>query len=286
MQPVPVNIPRVFIEFNYKQTQNSRFHEKEFVLFSRLNSGCTLFDVFIYSFIELMKYAIISDIHSNLEALTKALEIIDQKSVDEIICLGDIVGYGANPNECAAIIRQRCSTVIKGNHDEALVDESIPKRFNDDARSAIAWTRKEIHKEYISYLHTLPLTVKKDDIFFVHASPCFPEKWRYIFEEVSAADALRCFSESVCFIGHTHAPAIFSASGRASSIKKGERYIVNVGSVGQPRDGNKDLSFGIIDTDTWLYENIRSPYDVETAMQKILNSELPPRLGRRLLMGV
>ncbi len=233
-----------------------------------------------------MKYAIISDIHSNLEALTKALEIIDQKSVDEIICLGDIIGYGANPNECMALIRQRCSTVIKGNHDEALLDESITGRFNDDARSAIAWTRKQIHKENIFYLRTLSLTITRDDILFVHASPCFPEKWRYILEDISAADAFRCFSESICFIGHTHAPAIFSASKRVRSIIKGERFIVNVGSIGQPRDGNKDLSFGIFDTDPWLYENIRSPYDVETAMRKIINSGLPPRLGRRLLMGV
>jgi putative phosphoesterase len=233
-----------------------------------------------------MRYAIISDIHSNLEALTKALEIIDQKSIDEIICLGDIVGYGANPNECIELIRQRCSTVIKGNHDEAVCDESNTKHFNENARSAIAWTRKQIHKEYISYLHALSLSIKRDDILFVHASPCFPEKWRYILEEVTAADALHCFSESICFIGHTHAPAIFSAAGRVRSIIKDGRFIINVGSVGQPRDGNNNLSLGIFDTDTWSYENFRSPYDTETAMRKIMDSELPPRLGQRLMMGL
>jgi len=233
-----------------------------------------------------MKYAIISDIHSNLEALTKALEIIDQRSVDEIICLGDIVGYGANPNECIALIRQRCSIVIKGNHDEALLNESVTLHFTEDARSAIVWTRKQISEEYISYLHTLSLSIKKDDLLFVHASPCYPERWKYIFEDKAADSALKCFSESLCFIGHTHVPAIFSTGGRVRSITKGERFLVNVGSVGQPRDRRTDLSFGIFNTDAWSYENIRSHYNVETASRKILDSKLPPRLGHRLLIGV
>jgi len=233
-----------------------------------------------------MKYAIISDIHSNLEALTKALEIIDQRSVDEIICLGDIVGYGANPNECLALIRQECSNVIRGNHDEALFNESMTIRFTEDARSAIEWTRKRISEENISYLRTLPLSIKKDDLFFVHASPCYPEQWKYILEDHAAAIALQCFSESLCFIGHTHAPAMFSSAGQVFSITKDEHYLVNVGSVGQPRDRITDLSFGIFDADTWSYENIRSPYNVETAVRKILNSGLPPRLGQRLLKGI
>ena len=232
-----------------------------------------------------MKYAIISDIHSNLEALTKALEIIDQRSVDEIICLGDIVGYGANPNECLALIRQRCNTVIKGNHDEALLNESITSRFTEDARSAIEWTRKRISEENISYLHTLSISIKKDDLFFVHASPCYPEQWKYILEDHAAVSALHCFSESLCFIGHTHSPAMFSTAGRVRNMMKGERYLVNVGSVGQPRDRITDLSFGIFDADAWWYENIRSPYNVALTVRKILATDLPPVLGYRLLTG-
>jgi predicted phosphodiesterase len=233
-----------------------------------------------------MRYAIISDIHSNLEALTKALEIIDQRSVDEIVCLGDIVGYGANPNECLALIHQRCSTVIKGNHDEALLNENITAHFTEDARSAIVWTRKQISEENVSYLRTLTLSMKKDNLLFVHASPCDPEQWKYILANEAAITALQCFSESICFIGHTHAPAIFSTAGRVSRITKSERYLVNVGSVGQPRDRRTDLSFGLFDTDMWSYENIRSPYNVEISVHKIFNSELPPRLGHRLLMGI
>lgn len=233
-----------------------------------------------------MRYAIISDIHSNLEALTKALELIETKSIDEIICLGDIVGYGANPNECVALVREHCRTVIKGNHDEAILDIKITSHFNNDARTAAEWTLKQINTENVSYLETLALTAKKGDLFFAHASPCFPEQWRYILDEVTASNQFHCFSENICFIGHTHAPAVFSAEGRVAATVKGRRFMVNVGSIGQPRDGNKDLSFGIFDTDKWSYENVRHPYDVETAVRKILDTDLPPRLGRRLLAGL
>jgi predicted phosphodiesterase len=233
-----------------------------------------------------MRFAIISDIHSNLEALTKALEIIDQRLVDEIICLGDIVGYGANPNECIELIRQRCGTVIKGNHDEAILDLNITEHFTESARSAILWTCSQITEENISYLRTLSLSCVKGNILFVHASPCNPEKWKYIFEDETAVSSLCCFSESLCFIGHTHIPAIFSSRGRVGFVAKGERYLINVGSVGQPRDLNPQLSFSFFDTDAWIYENIRSLYDVETTVQKILKTDLPSRLAHRLFLGI
>ncbi len=233
-----------------------------------------------------MRIAIISDIHSNLEALTKALETIDRLSVDTIICLGDIVGYGANPNECVELIRHRCEIVIKGNHDEAILRPSITEHFTDNARTAIMWTCKQLTEENFSYLRTLLLSSKKDSFFFVHASPCNPAEWKYILDNHMAVDAFRCFSESLCFIGHTHTPGVFSINGRASGITRGERYLINVGSIGQPRDHNSQLSFGLLDTEMWTYENIRSPYNIEAAMQKILKSDLPSKLGYRLLMGV
>lgn len=233
-----------------------------------------------------MRIALISDIHSNLEALTKALEIIDQHSTDTIVCLGDIIGYGANPNECVELVRQRCNIVIKGNHEDAVLDIHRAEEFTDNARSAILWTLKEITGENLDYIHSLPLIHRSKDALFVHASPCEPAEWNYIFEEDTAAHAFRCFSDSLCFIGHTHMPAIFSINGYASGITRDEQYLVNVGSVGQPRDRNTQLSFGLLDTDTWKYENIRAPYDVETTVRKILNTGLPSRLGQRLLMGV
>jgi predicted phosphodiesterase len=232
-----------------------------------------------------MRIAIISDIHSNLEALTKALETIDQRPIDEIICLGDIVGYGANPNECVELIRQRCSIVIKGNHEEAIENISITEDFSDDARTAIVWTRNNLTDEHFKYISTLPLYHMKDDILFVHASPCHPEKWEYIFQENDAIKAFHCFLGSICFLGHTHIPEMFSPAGRVHKLTKGERFLINVGSIGQPRDQNTQLSFGILDTDVWGYENIRSSYDVETAVMKILSANLPSNLGHRLLKG-
>jgi diadenosine tetraphosphatase ApaH/serine/threonine PP2A family protein phosphatase len=233
-----------------------------------------------------MVIAIISDVHSNLEALTKAIDIIDSRSVDEIVCLGDIVGYGADPNECVDLVRRRCNTVIKGNHDDAVVDLTVAEDFTDNARSAILWTRKQITKENLDYLRSLSFVHRKKDMIFVHSSPCEPEEWNYIFDEDTAARAFRCFSEPLCFIGHTHMPMIFSPNGFASAITSDERYLINVGSIGQPRDRNTDLSFGIFDTGTWTYENIRSPYDIETAAGKILKTTLPPKLGQRLFMGI
>ena len=233
-----------------------------------------------------MRIAIISDIHSNLEALMKALEIIDRRSVDKIICLGDVVGYGANPNECIELIRQRCDIVIRGNHEEAVLDVTGAEHFTKNARSAILWTLHEITKENLEYLRSLSLVHRSDNALFVHASPCDPAEWNYIFEEDTAAGTFTCFPEPLCFIGHTHIPAIFSTNGNALGITKDDRFLVNVGSVGQPRDRNTQLSFGLLDADSWTYENIRAPYDIETAARKILNTDLPARLGQRLFMGV
>jgi predicted phosphodiesterase len=233
-----------------------------------------------------MKYAIISDIHSNLEALQKALAIIDEKKVDEIICLGDVVGYGANPNECADIIRSRCSTVVLGNHDAAALDTSLAHDFNLIARRAVIWTANTLNEENRKYLSSLPMTEKKENILFVHSSPAAPDAWDYIVDSDDAVSAFRHFEERICFIGHSHVPGIFSRRGRAKTITHDEQYIVNVGSIGQPRDGNPKLAFGIFDTVLWEYEQVRSEYDIETAAEKIYAAKLPEELGNRLMYGM
>jgi putative phosphoesterase len=232
-----------------------------------------------------MRIAIISDIHSNFEALTKALEIIDQRMVDEIICLGDIVGYGANPNECIELVRARCTSVVKGNHDEAVLHIDITQHFTENARKAIIWTSQQLTDESYEFLRSLPFALQKNNLYFVHASPCNPSEWHYILTEEEAENTFHCFSESLCLIGHTHIPAIYSPRGRLYRIAAGERCLINVGSIGQPRDGNSSLSFGLLDTKAWMYENIRSPYDVETAMWKIIKADLPAHLAHRLLRG-
>jgi predicted phosphodiesterase len=233
-----------------------------------------------------MKYAIISDIHSNLEALTKAITIIDEKNVDEIICLGDIVGYGANPNECVDIVRSRCAAVVLGNHDAAALDTSQAHDFNAVARKAVFWTAEQLTPESKSYLLSLPMVERKEQILFVHSSPNTPEAWDYVIDNDDADSALDHFEEKICFIGHTHVPGIFSHHGKAKTITLDEQFLVNVGSIGQPRDGNPKLAFGIFDSTAWEYELIRSQYDIQKAADKIYAAKLPEDLGNRLMYGM
>jgi diadenosine tetraphosphatase ApaH/serine/threonine PP2A family protein phosphatase len=235
-----------------------------------------------------MRVAIISDIHSNLEALETALEIIDRKKIDEIICLGDLVGYGANPNECVELTHKRASHVLLGNHDQAAFDLSQTEHFNRHARTAAYWTNQTLTQENLEYLKSLPYHCVVDDLTFVHASPKNPEQWEYVFSAYEAKLNFDYFRTRACFIGHTHIPGIFpeDVKSQKSRISRDNRYIINVGSVGQPRDGNWRLSFGIFDTSAWSYELVRSEYDAQAAADKIVASDLPRFLADRLLVGM
>jgi predicted phosphodiesterase len=232
-----------------------------------------------------MRIAIISDIHSNLEALIKALEIIDSKNIREIVCLGDIIGYGANPNECLSLIRKATKHVTLGNHDEAVFHSAMAYHFNRHARSAVLWTGKQLFKDDLDYLSNLPVKLELWDAFFTHASPLSPQDWNYILTPSDAEENMHYFSQSICFVGHSHIPAIFCDKKEVTHLERGRKYIVNVGSVGQPRDHDRRLSFGIFDTESFTYENIRSEYDVQKASQKILQAGLPATLAERILVG-
>jgi len=234
-----------------------------------------------------LRIAIISDIHSNLEALTKAFEIIDTKNVDEIVCLGDIVGYGANPNECVELIRKRVKYVVMGNHDYAVaVDPAELFYFSSYARESDLWTREVLTKENLDFLKSLPFTISLKNLLFVHSAPAQPREWEYIFTEAQAKVQFQYFKEKICFIGHSHFPGIFPENGFYNGkLDRNTRYIINVGSIGQPRDGDWRLCFGIFDMGTWTYEEIRSEYDVEKASVKIIQNGLPEFLARRILIG-
>ena len=233
-----------------------------------------------------MRSAIISDVHSNLEALSTALEAIEKEEIDEILFLGDVVGYGANPNECVALVRERCSVVLLGNHDLAAVDLSVAEEFNNHARVAAHWTSKKLSAENREYLKSLPYTATVREALLVHASPFEPEEWHYIISESDARRMFPHFKETICFVGHSHVPGVFAESAIEQDVRRGERFIVNVGSIGQPRDGDPDLSFGIFDSERWEYRNIRLVYDVERAARKIRDAGLPPVLADRLFRGV
>ncbi len=229
-----------------------------------------------------MQIALISDIHSNIEALTTALKVIDERDIESIVCLGDIVGYGADPDKCIEIVRSRASVVTLGNHDAAVVDKADLKYFNEYAKTAALWTRTILSHDHKEYLKSLPLTTSEGDLHFVHGTPHNPEHWDYIFSAFQAMrkfDAVEC---EVCFVGHSHIPGDY----RENPVKEGTgKRIINVGSVGQPRDRDPRLCFAIFDTDTRDLEFIRAEYDIETAAQKILKSGLPGVLAERLKWG-
>lgn len=241
-----------------------------------------------------MKFGIISDIHGNLEALQVVLQEIKKEDCNEIIFLGDIVGYGANPNECIELLRQERVVGVAGNHDYAVLNKTSIKNFNPYAQAAILWTQKILTKESLWYLDAFLLVNKSYPFHIVHSSPDDPGDWYYLFTIEDIIPQFNFFSYPVCLVGHTHIPFVVAKrnDGKIEIIKEnkfelnsGWQYIINVGSVGQPRDQNPQASFAIYDTKTNIFEIRRIDYDIKTAADKIINANLPPILAERLFYG-
>jgi diadenosine tetraphosphatase ApaH/serine/threonine PP2A family protein phosphatase len=232
-----------------------------------------------------MRLAIISDIHANLEALSAVLEDIDFQSVDRIACLGDVVGYGANPSECIALIRARAQHCVVGNHDFAVFDPSLRKLFSTNAQKSAQWTGRQLATEDSAWLKGLPYKLSNDNMLFVHSTPRDPQLWDYIFGHLEAQMQSNAFIERLCFVGHSHHANVQSVTPRIRDYTPTDRFIINPGSVGQPRDGNPKASYGLLDTVAGTYENRRIAYDIELAASKILAAGLPASLASRLYEG-
>jgi len=240
-----------------------------------------------------MTTALISDIHGNLEALDAVLAEIEARRPRRVFCLGDVVGYGASPNECLAKVRKHCELVLLGNHDAAASGGPEAARFNIYARVAAEWTAKTLTRENREYLQRLPLTSSQGSTFLVHASPACPRDWEYLLDRFDAEPQFHYFNEAICFIGHTHQPAVYMAdpSGCKSlplsnvTLQADRRYIINVGSVGQPRDHDPRACFVIYHEATGGIEFVRVPYDIEGAQAKIRAAQLPEVLAARLATG-
>lgn len=237
--------------------------------------------------------AVISDIHGNLEALEAVLEDAQRRHADTIVCLGDVVGYGADPNACVARVRSVAKATVLGNHDAAAINPSLAENFNDVAREAIDWTRKQLSPENLSFLETLPLEHVFDDLRFVHASPVEPSAWHYILTEQEAWNAFEACPEPVCFVGHSHVPLrVLIVDGRLEvageevvRIGEDDRALINVGSVGQPRDGDWRASYALYDPRERRVVARRIEYDLPAASDKIRGVGLPEVLARRLTIG-
>ncbi len=239
-----------------------------------------------------MRIAVISDIHANLEALEACLAKLDELKPDKVVCLGDLVDYCAQPNECIELVRNNSDAVVLGNHDEAQFNYEIAEGFTDNAFVSSVHTRSVIRQEFVEYFKTLPYFFSVKDLLFVHASPLTVPYYSYILTRAAAKGNFDAFSEKICFIGHSHRPVIFEERGSnvfetsSVNVNRKSRYIINVGSVGQPRDGNPNLSFGLFDTDDYKYTNYRVRYEAEKASQKILLEGLPVFLADRIVKGI
>ena len=240
-----------------------------------------------------MRFAIFGDIHANLEALEAMLADARCNDCTLYVCLGDVVGYNANPHECLEIVRELDCPVVKGNHDEQASIDGDLEGFNPLAEEAINWTRENLTEEDKQWLRDLRFVRQVRDYTIVHATLDTPGKWGYVFNQFDAAASFNYQHTSLCFYGHTHAPrayvrednSIRSLTYDKLRIEPQKKYFINVGSVGQPRDGDWHASYVIYHAGRQYVELRRLEYDIQTAQRKIIEAGLPERLAERLALG-
>jgi predicted phosphodiesterase len=239
-----------------------------------------------------MKYAILADIHGNLEALQVVLEDCKAQGVTHYACLGDVVGYNANPKECLDIIRGMGMPCVKGNHDEYCSTDTALDGFNAHAAEAVEWTRQQLTTDDRQWLRDLKYLRLVANFTIVHATLDVPQRWGYVFDKLAAAASFTYQNTSVCFFGHTHVPVAFIRDtvvrgGTYSKFKvePGRKYFVNVGSIGQSRDGVAKATYVVYDMNEGTIELRRLDYDIPTTQRKIIEAGLPARLAERLALG-
>ncbi|HEY0789693.1 MAG TPA: metallophosphoesterase family protein [Chthoniobacterales bacterium] len=240
-----------------------------------------------------MRFAIFGDIHANLEAFLTVLADAREQLCDRFICLGDVVGYNANPKECLELVRElNCSVVVRGNHDEYVSSSTPLAQFNPLAQAAIQWTREQLSPEAKRWLQALPLVQASDAITLVHATLDDPGGWGYVLNQLDAAASFTEQTTPLCFFGHTHLPrlyvhdhAVAGYTWQEVRLEPAKQYFINVGSVGQPRDGDPRAAYAVYDRDQRSVQLRRLPYDFAATQAKILAAGLPSKLAERLAVG-
>jgi diadenosine tetraphosphatase ApaH/serine/threonine PP2A family protein phosphatase len=240
-----------------------------------------------------MRIAIFSDVHGNLEALETVLASIIAANCDKVICLGDTVGYGPNPRECIKLLRERKIPCILGNHDEAAASDAFPYRMNSVAQKAILWTQQQLSHHDKGWLRSLPYVILDNDATFVHSNIEAPDDWEYVTSSWVASRNFARMKTRFAFIGHTHEPMAWIEHKKGVKCEKFDRlpiepeteYIINVGSVGQPRDGDPLAAYLIFDLEASRFELKRVAYDIEQTQAKIIDADLPIQLAQRLERG-
>lgn len=243
-----------------------------------------------------MRYGIISDIHGNIEALTASLKSLEKEGIDEYMCLGDVVGYGANPEECSRIVRETCKVCILGNHDAAVSGRMDYSYYYDAARHALDWCTRQVSDETMEWLKSLPYRHREGEVDFCHGSPLQPEEFEYIFTREKAKELLPHHDglARVTFIGHSHLTRSFALSkdeaynvrGPEFTLRPEYKYIITAGSVGQPRDYDPRSCSCVYDTETNAFRYVRTEYNIEAQMNKIIAAGLAYNFGARLLVGI
>lgn len=241
-----------------------------------------------------MRYGIFSDIHSNLEAFEQVLKTFQLESIDKYLCIGDVVGYATNPKECIEKVKMLTMVTVAGNHDWASVDLFSVNYFNPVAREAIFWTKRNLDDQDRYFLSSLKLVYKNEDLTLVHGTLNEPQDFNYMTNSYTAFETFRLLETDICFIGHTHVSGVFvqDKDGHIDykevnyiDIKPEFKYIINVGSAGQPRDGNPKACYCIYDTDKKEAQLKRASYDIQATREKIIAAGLPRFLGDRLVVG-
>lgn len=242
-----------------------------------------------------MRYGIFSDVHSNLEAMTTVAQAMKADGAEEFICLGDFVGYYANPNETLDLIESlNCWKSVIGNHDAAAIGQLSTEKFNGPAAEAIRWTRKVLKPKHVDFLKSLRLHEEVGEIQLVHSSPFQSEEWHYLSKQEDLEKNFRYFHGFICFFGHVHKPYIAEQKPDGTvtmiespeyTLKKDCRYLVNVGSVGQPRDGIPKTCYVLYDSNTKNIAIRRLDYDLEATARKTIEAGLPEYLALRLRTG-
>jgi len=238
--------------------------------------------------------AIFADIHANIDALDAVLNDAREKGATDFICVGDVVGYNAAPNECLDTVRKLNAAIVRGNHDHYCSNDEHLEDFHPLAANVVSWTRQQLGAERQAWLRDLPLHAFHQGITLVHSTLDMPERWGYVFDEIEAEAHFSYQNTQVCFNGHTHVPVFFEKRGTVIERKDatgeiqmqlGKKYFINTGSVGQPRDNDPRASYCIYEVTKRRITFRRVAYDIAAAQKRIKAAGLPDRLSQRLANG-
>lgn len=243
-----------------------------------------------------MKIGIVTDIHANSHSLKVVLDFLKEKGVDEMLCLGDVVGYGSDPLTCCDLIREHCAVTVCGNHDAAVTRRMDYSFYREEAQHALDWTREQLREDQLEWLSKLPFTATYKGLTLCHGTPLSPENFNYLFGEDQARTLLPDFNElaEITLAGHTHWQKLFALTPheaveiapRRMGFRRGNKYVITVGSVGQPRDHDPRCACAIYETEEPWMDFFRLDYDFSGAAQAIFEAGLDATFGKRLFLGV